>query len=264
MISIHQRDGKLYVDGRVYSSVLELLDSYNVRPNIALEMLESGITLNEILDRKKITTHLKAGHAALEVVLKKSHSQHMNIIYEDFVCSKSANNFKFNELKKNNKFITNELNTLHKICDKTAQSDAAIAKCVVFNTLSRLHDDISKACLSRWQKLSKRKTVSVCSIEEIISGGLFDSISIDVDKLENFRQCDFLIIKQHSKGIAENTKTSLGILLRQRANQGKSTLLLTTSEFYFAMLDYPTFLRESFFEYGNYLHVIDANPSMSL
>ena len=264
MISINSNENGLLVSGKSYSSVTELLQSHNIDPIHALNMIDKGLSLNEILDRKKSKKTFKTGFDALSTGLLNLNPSSSPVIHHTNDIASMTVKVKFSDLKRKYSYISTELNSLHKICDEYAVSELKTPTCVVFNTLKKLHEEIISACNGRWMRLLNGKTPCTCNIEDIISGGVFDAVSIDLKKLEELRNSNFLIIKMNSQNMSENTKTSLGIMLRQRANQSKLTLLLTTSEFYFSLLDYPTFLKESFFEYGRYLHIIDANPSMSL
>ena len=266
MFSIEKKNGVIIVDNRVFNSIRDVLNHYGVNEKTALRLLDTGLSLNEILIRNKHSKTTVSAFDSLARGLKNpvlfgTTNKKLPIEKEDTLVSK-----KFNALKEKYAFMAKQLNKLHKLCDERAKGLSTKAPvCIVYNSLTKTHKDIESACISRWEKLNRTATTKVCNIDDVISGGVVEATTmLSLSMLEDVRNSDFLIIHMPSRQIAETTKTSLGILLRQRANLNRMTLILTSFDYYFSLLEYPQFLKESFSEYGRELNIIDANPSMSL
>ena len=267
MKSIEHKDGQYVVDGRRFKNIRDVLSHFDIQENVAITMMEAGISLNELIARNKNKTTFASAFAVLENGLNNpelfGRKQSTGITERPYNAQFEV---KFSKLREKNQSIQLGINELHKFADKTAKDfeNNQTAHLAVFNTVFRLFDDIGAAVQSRWIKFNPNCSSHVCDVNDIKHGCYYDRTPEHYESLIKARNADILVIRIPNHDIGSQMESSLGTLLRQRLNQSKTTVILMTTGFYFSLSEYTTYLKESFSEYGKNLTIIEANPSFQL
>lgn len=267
MLSIQRSQKGYVINGRKYSSISEALKYFNVEESIALKLLESGLTLNEILLRNTNKTYFTTGFDALEKGLKNPSTSFIKHNVEPMDSGNlSSHSAKFALLKDKNKSLKVELNEIHKFTDHTASEflKCKLPNLLACNLLPRMFDDVTDAVLSRWKRIASNAITHSCDVHNVIHGCFLERVPESYEILLKAREADLLILHLQSHVLSMELQASLGTLLRQRYNQSKTTIILMATGFYYSLLEIGDFLKESFSEYGHKFKIIEANPSFKL
>ena len=273
------RDGSLYIAGTRYSGLKAALKHYDIDPAKAEKLLSMGVSLDKVFSKAFASIPMSTGTEVLGKLKSQANEsgykrQRLQVPNRNALSVggryKAKSSFK--SLHKNYGFISHSLNEIHKFCDAHANSKKVQfgnPGCIVINTLSRLYGDISDAFGERWKTFEQHASILNCEMEEILDPGAPGCENkpfgeFDYQKIQRQKNADCLILRHPNGHFSSPLQASLGIVLRKRFSLGLTTVVFMNRPFITTTMEYSKFLIESFYEYGNELRIIDANPSRVL